>query len=120
MDEDLGKEWRDGCWETAAAHFDGGARQLEMVAFPSGYLTDLTPSQREGILDIMVDHAEFEVLNERLYQRMITPEAPVPYLTRATRAWQRLKRTVRYRLAVWMEWSPWRAEFPAPPEFPLW
>ena len=114
MDEDLGKEWRDGCWETAATHFDEGARELERHGHvPAGTLTGMSPSAREGMLETMVAHAEFEVLNERLYQRMIAPEALVPYRIRVTRSWQRLKRTVRYRLSVWVNWQPWREEFPS-------
>ena len=47
MDEDLGKAWRDGCWETAAAHFDEGARELERHGHvPAGTLTGMSPSAR--------------------------------------------------------------------------
>ena len=68
MDEDLGKAWRDGCWETAAAHFDEAARELERHGHvPVGTLTGMSPSAREGMLETMVAHAEFEVLNERTF-----------------------------------------------------
>ena len=66
MDEDLGKAWRDGCWETAAAHFDEGARELERHGkVPAGMLTGMSPSAREGMLETMVAHAEHEALLER-------------------------------------------------------
>ena len=68
MDEDLGKAWRDGCWETAAAHFDEGARELERHGHvPVGTLTGMSPSAREGMLETMVAHAEHEALLERYF-----------------------------------------------------
>ena len=68
MDADLGKAWRDGCWETAAAHFDEGARELERHGkVPAGMLTELSPSAREGMLETMVAHAEHEALLERYF-----------------------------------------------------